>query len=304
MLSYKELAETVLSDLMNNRPVSDALLKMKILASVRNDYELLSWVTKELNGYAEETPPKYRILNSGVKIKVFVPFRGEFWIEFHAEMVEDERVRERLVHIPFHQSIGEIESLCNASDDEGTINMHVPVFAYSFMSKFINGDIQDAYQYSTKAAVTQIVISVKAILIDFLLKVNNEEDIDFNTFIKTIPQMSNVTINAGVVNTGNGIVNAQGSTNVVGDNNCVNSSDKAELLRILSEIDKIAASFAPNSEYEDVSKDMRMELQKDAPAKNFLKRCFQAIPSILTGVSTGVVANGLSPLITTALSLL
>lgn len=304
MLSYKELAETVLSDLMNNRSVSDVLLKMKILASVRNDDELLSWVTKELNGYGEETPPKYRILNSGVKIKVFVPFRGEFWIEFHAEMVEDERVRERLIHIPFHQSIGEIESLCKASDDEGTINMHVPVYAYSFMSKFINGDIQDAYQYSTKAAVTQIVISVKSILIDFLLKVNNEEDIDFNTFIKTIPQMSNVTINAGVVNTGNGIVNAQGSTNVVGDNNCVNSSDKAELLRILSEIDKIAASVAPNPEYEDVSKDIRMELHKEAPAKNFLKRCFQAIPSILTGVSTGVVANGLSPLITAALSLL
>lgn len=304
MFNYKDLAENILSDLMGDGAVSDILLKLKIFASKKGDDELLNWVTHELEGY-EDKPPKYRILNSALRVDVFVPFMGISRINFPVELIKDDAVRERLSNMPFNNPIAEIDSLCKETGGEGTVSMRVPVYAYNFMSEFINGDIQDARQYTSRAAVSQILVAVKSVMIDFLLKVSNEEDIDFNTFIKNNPNMkNNITINAGIVNTGSGDVNAQGSTTVIGNNNTINADNKNELLRILSEIDKLAATGQTNPEYEEISEEIKTELKKDNPTKSILKRCFQAIPAILTGIGTGIAANALSPLIASAIALL
>lgn len=304
-MDYKELAENILSDIMNNRPLAEILLKTKIFASKRGDNELLGWVTKELEGYGDEMPPKYRFVSSGLKVIVYIPYVRTDSVDFPIDMIEDENVSNRLSKWGFQNPISEIENLCKNSEKDGRISTKVPVFIYQYLYKFINGDIQDAYQYTTPAAVSQILVSVKSVLIDFLLEVSKEEDIDFNTFIKNNPNMGNrITINAGIVNTGSGSVNAQGATTVVGSNNEINVENKNELLRIIKEIDKIAAEAGPNTDYEEVSKDIKDELKKDKPANNFLKRCFQLIPSFLTGLSASVVANQLNPLITAALALL
>ena len=290
MLNFKELAENILSDLMGGTSISDILLKTKIFASKRNDQELLEWVSNELSGY-KERPPDYRILTSGLRVRVFVPYRGESRIEFPIEIVKNEQIRERLSKMPFHDSIEVIENLCKDANSDGdrTISMHVPVGVYSYISEFINGDIQDAYQYVTVSAVRQMLVSVKTLLIDFLLKVSNEEDINFNTFINNNQDMAKITINTNaptIINSGSGDVNAQGATTITGNNNTVvNASDKDELLRILSEIDYIASENLNNTEYNEISEDIKEELKKDAPEKKYLKRCFQAIPSFL-GAST------------------
>ena len=303
MLDFKELAENILTDLMNDKLLSDILLKMKIFASVRKDDELLDWVIKELNGYEEVSPPKYRILPSGLKIKVYVPYQGDNWIEFPAELVRNDQVRERLSNLPFHQSITEIENISKSCTKDSLVKVRVPVYAFSYFSEFINGDIQDAYQYTTPAAVSQIVVSIKSVLIDFLLEIDKEENINFNTFIKTNPQM--ITNNYfGIINTGSGEINAEGATIVNGDNNIISTDNKQELLKILAEIDKIAAPTLPNTDYEEVLEDIKAELQKAQPEKKFLKRCFQAIPSFLMGVTSSVAGNGLTQLIKSAIGLL
>ena len=301
-MKFKELAENILSDLMNDKSLSDVLLKMKIFASVRKDEELLDWVIKELNGYEEVAPPKYRILPSGLKIKVHVPYQGENWIEFPAEMVRDDKARERLSNLPFHQSVAEIENISKSSEKDSLVKVRVPVFAFSYFSEFINGDIQDAYQYTTPAAVSQIVVSIKSVLIDFLLKIGKEEDINFNTFIKTNPQMITIN-NSGIMNTGSGEVKAEGATIVNGNNNIISADYKKELLDILEKIDKIAAA-QPNTDYDEASKDIKAELQKPQPDKKYLKRCFQAIPSFLMGVASSATGNGLTTLISSAIALL
>lgn len=303
MLNYKELAENILTDLMNNGSISDILLKTKIFASKRGDNELLGWVSKELSGYDEEKPPKYRIQNCGLKVLVFVPFRGTARIDFPVDMINNDTVRERLSNMAFHMPIAEIDRLCKDPEGDGTIRMKVPVYAYQFMSEFINGDIQDAYQYTTTAAVSQILVAVKSVLIDFLLKVSNEEDINFNNFIKTNPQVITIN-NSGIMNAGSGDLQAQGAIVVNGDGNVIDSNTKEELLKILAEIDKIVASSQPNPDYEEAVKDIKVELQKEEPKKSFLRRCFSAIPTFLSGVGSGIVANKLTPLVSSALTLL
>lgn len=302
MLNFKELAENILTDLMNNGSISDILLKTKIFASKRGDKELLEWVSHELKGY-EEKPPKYRILDSGLKVVVHVPYQGIARIDFPVDMIENEDARNRLSNIPFFSPIGEIENLCKNTESDGKISMKVPVFSYRYMSGFINGEIQDAYQYTTPAAVSQIIVSVKSVLIDFLLKVSNEENINFNNFKKTIPQMITIN-NLGIMNTGGGEVNAEGATIVNGDNNFICAANKEELFKILAEIDKIAVAVLPNTDYEETIKDIKAELQKDKPQKNMLRRFFSAIPTFLSGVGASIVANQLNPLIASALALL
>lgn len=302
MLNFKKLAENILTDLMNNGSISDILLKTKILAFQKGDKELLEWVNHELEGY-EEKPPKYRILNSALRVVVHVPYRGIVQIDFPVDMITDNDARNRLSNIPFYSPIGEIENLCNKTVGDGRISIKVPVIAYRYMSGFINGDIQDAYQYTTPAAVSQIVVSVKSVLIDFMLRLSNEEDINFNNFIKTNPQMITIN-NSGILNTGTGDVNAPGAIVVGGDNNIVCADNKQELLKILSDIEKIAASLQSNSDYEEAVRDIKVELQKDKPQKKILRRCFSAIPTFFSEVGASIVANQLTPLVSSALALL
>ena len=301
MMNFKELAENILTDLMNNGSLSDILLKTKIFATKRRDDELLLWISKELEGYGEGELPKYRNLKCGLKVEVVVPFGGYGIVDFPIDMIEDDNARNSLSFMDLNMPIAVIENLCNGAKQDGTLKRKLPVFTYPYISKFINGDIQDAYQYATRADVSQILVSIKSTLIDFLLKVSNEEDIDFNNFIKTKPNM--ITINAGIVNTGSGSVNAQGSTNVVGDNNTISEDSKQELLRILAQIDSTVTTQS-NSDYEEVSTDIKAELQKEKPNKQFLKRCFQLIPSFLTNVVASVTGNGITQLVESALALL
>lgn len=304
MIDFKKLAENILEDLMGKTPISDILLKTKIFAAKRNDSDLLKWVSQELEGYID-APPQYRILNSGLKVDVFVPFRGTTRIEFPTDVIKRKDIRERLSHMPFHNPITEIENLCSNDNESTTIQMRIPVAVYGVLNKNLNGEIQDSYQYVSKAAVQQIVVTVKSLLIDYLLKISKDEDIDFNSFVKTKATMiTQNNITAGIVNMGDGTIHAEGATTVVGNNNTINNEQNESLQAIIESIDRLAEGLTNRHDYDEVSTDIKEELKKDNPRKGFLKRCFQAIPTILGSLSSDIIANQLQPYVLSALSLL
>lgn len=301
---FKQLAENVLQDLMGNASITDVLLKTKIFASLRGDTELLAWINKELNGY-ETDLPNYRILSAGIKIQVFKPFQGYFSMNFNLSLIQNDSIREIMSKMPFYGKLGELEEMVIGDDGDGIIARDLPLVGYGQIAKYINGDIQQAQQYVSIAAVKQIVVSVKSILIDFLLRFNEEESIDFNTFIKSQTTMVTNNITAAIVNTGNGSIDASNTTSIIGDSNNVTLTIRCqkELLDIMDKIDQIASELK-DDKYSDISMDIRNELNDPSPSKKFLTRCFQAIPSVITGISTGVVANEVTPLIEKALNLL
>lgn len=304
MVEFKQLAENILDDLMGKTPVSDILLKTKIFATKKNDQDLLKWVCQELEGY-NDTPPQYRIINAGLKVDVFIPFRGTVKIKFPTEVISQKEIGEMLSRMPIRNSISEIESLCSNADGSQILQMHVPVFVYDFLKPFLNGDIQDSYQYVSKAAVYQIVVTVKSLLIDFLLKISNEEDLDFNSFIKSKSVMiTNNHITAGIVNIGDGSIHTNDTTTIIGDNNSINDEQKRRIESIINEIDSLADGLTDRNDYDGVSSDIKNELKKEKPQKSFLKRCFQAIPTILGSLSSDIIANQLQPYISSALQLL
>ena len=126
-MNYKDLVENILSDIMGNGSISDILLKAKIYASKKGDNDLLAWISKELNGYEGISAPKYRILPSGLKVDVFVPFRGTSRIDFPAEMIKDKEVRERLSDFRFNNPTGICRSRDEAKtqDEKPTVSMEI-----------------------------------------------------------------------------------------------------------------------------------------------------------------------------------
>ena len=153
----RQLAESIISDLAQDLPITNTMLKAKVFAFKKSDKDLLSWIEHELVGY-EGAPPKYRLLKAGVKVDIHRGFQEVQGFNYPVDMVKDENVRERLLHLPIHESISEVEELCSKSDRR-TIYLDIPTWIwYNHMGHCVNGDIQRAYQIASIASVKQIVV--------------------------------------------------------------------------------------------------------------------------------------------------
>lgn len=300
--NIKKLAESILSDITSDVSIANILLKTKVFAAKNKDKVLLEWVELELKGY-ENNPPEYRIIDAGVKVDIHRGFQEVLGYTYPIDMVKDEKIRKRLSHIPVFNSITEIEEM-GKKDDSGTIHLDVPTWIwYHHMGHCINGDIQRAYQFGSLSAIRNILVSVKSLLIDYFLKISDNEDIQFSSLIKknTVANVTNIT--ASIVNTGAGTVTTGDVTTVIGNNNTINPQTANELQGLLEKIDEIM-NPQENEEYKELSADVAVELKKEVPSKKFLKRCFQAIGGLTNGVTIGVIANQLTPIVSAALSLL
>lgn len=62
----RQLAENILTDLTQDAPIANTMLRVKVFAFKKRDNDLLSWIEHELDGY-KETLPKYRLLDAVVR---------------------------------------------------------------------------------------------------------------------------------------------------------------------------------------------------------------------------------------------
>lgn len=295
----KRIAEIILSDIMNDAPIANILLKVKIYATKRDDAELLEWVNAELNGY-EDAPPRYRIIPSRVKVDIHRGVQVVLDQEYPIDLVEDNHIRKRLSQIPVHNSITEIAELYRK--ESGLISVEIPTAIwYHHMGHCINGNIQRAYQYTDISALSSIITSVKSLLIEFFSKVDENNEIDFSSVMRSKESVV-MNYNAAIINTGDGTVNASNVTNVVGDNNTISISTIDELKDILQAINSLMGSSSV--EFDEVSEELSGELSKSSPTKKILKRGFQAIKGLALSASSEVLSGQIALLLEKALGLL
>lgn len=300
--NIKKLAESILSDITSDVSIAKILLKTRVFAAKIGDKELLEWVELELKGY-DQNPPEYRIIDVGVKVDIHRGFQEVLGYTYPIDMVKEEKIRKRLSHIPVFNSITEIEEM-GKNDDSGTIHLDVPTWIwYHHMGHCINGDIQRAYQFGSLSAIKNILVSVKSLLIDYFLKISDNEDIQFSSLIKknAVTNVTNITV--GIVNTGAGNVTAGDVTTVIGNNNIISPQTANNLQEVIQKIDEIMEAH-DNEEYKELSADVAIELKKEVPSKKFLKRCFQAIGGLTSGIASGVIANQVTPYVAAALAML
>ncbi len=150
-----------------------------------------------------------------------------------------------------------------------------------------------------------IIHKFKSTLLDIFMELNDtifDDEIDFDVMAKRtdIEKIVNQTINAGIVNMGNGTISANDSTNIGGQNNSVviNSEVKGEIEKVVAQIKEVTESF--EDEKEEVLNELARiitQLDKPAPKTNIIASALQTINGILMGVAgnmaTPVVIEGI-----------
>lgn len=152
-----------------------------------------------------------------------------------------------------------------------------------------------------------VLVEIKSKLIDYFLKIDNNEEIDFASVMRKEEMQSNIThnttYNAAIVNTGNGNVEAHQITNIASSRVILNDDKKSELKEILDKIASIAKQ-AKSPEFADLVNEADEEIKKPQSEVKIIKRCFQAMKGLSYEVGVSVIADQLSSLLTKALSLL
>lgn len=302
-----DIAQKILSDIMNDAPLSVIMLKTKIFVSKKPDKELLDWVSQELNGY-EEKPPSYRIIDCGVKVDVHRGFQEVFGFEYPIEMIKDKKIRESVSHIAIQQPISEIEELVKGAATTNTIQVPLPVpIWYNYMGHCIAGQIQRAYQFATVASIKNLLIEIKSKLIDYFLKIDNNEYINFASIMKKESKLTNIThnttYNAAIVNTGNGNVEARQIVYLTNSTAMLGDSTKQEIETVIRKIKDISEKI-DSPELKGIIEDVEEEIKKPKSEAKVIKRCFQAMKGLSLDIGINVIANQLTPLLTKVLSML
>lgn len=303
MNSLKQIAENIISDIMKDLPVTNILLKSKIFATMKGDNNLLNWINQELNGYDKDLPD-YRKLQTDIRVDVFRGFQIVSNFPFPIEMIKDKSIRKLLEVFPIKVPISEVEEISNRDSD--TIHMAIPVnIWYYHMNHCINGEIQRAYRSTNVTGVKNIVVAVKNTIIEYMLMYRENENINFESIIESKQReiiMNKTTYNAAIVNMGSGNINATNTTNVVGNENTVNSQTKEDLANIVSKIKEMLPS--EDADLKEIVVEIESELSQTSPKKSIIKRGLQAMKGLSQGITAGVIANKLPELISSALSLL
>lgn len=306
-LDIKALIENVISDLVSNQPLSVIFLKVQAISFYLDNQEFQDWFENENNGYKDlDKIPEYRIYSTAVYANVMT--FGALWKDYNipVDQIKDNFVKRWLSEIKLYDSISSIESSLENSTNQGVFIRQLPGVVFSEINKILQQGchIEDAWQVISRTAFVNTVSSVKSKLLEFFLKLDKEFKNEINFDImhnkKEVDKIVTQTINAGIVNMGEGSISVKESTAIGGQNNVVtiNNDTKEEIKKIVEQIQEISDSF--EDEKEEVLNELTRivtQLGKSEPKTNIITSALQTINGLLMGVTgnlaTPVVIDGI-----------
>lgn len=310
-MDVKKLIEDVLIDLADNKTLVDISSKLQIIVRLLGDESLKTWYTCEfITGYNDiKLLPDYRISRAAdIKATYIVP-QGFDMMHIRGQSVPMGNLGvDRYKEIMTVRFTDTIASIIDYSKNPKDIAMSLTPYELSLVQEVLmEAHIQSVKKVLSPSAFQTIIDNVKGRIIDMFMDLN-EKFFDGSLDLKTkstkdvIHQVVTNYITAGVVQTGDGTINASNVTNVIGDNNSVSTASANELKEILQEIKYIFG--VQNPECDEICEELNAELSNPNPVKKILKRGFLALKGLALSVSTEVLAGKLSPLLEHALNLL
>lgn len=305
MIDLKKQIESIIEDLANDAPIARILLKAQTIAFYIKDDTFTHWIKAEQNGYEDiKSIPEYRKVKCGVKANISIPFRGIFTnMDVPVDAIKNITIKESLSHIIFLEPISEIEEMSKA-DDGKSLRMNVPAFAYNTINQFYpHGNIEGAWKFTNPSAATAIISIVKSKLLDFFLNFEQEIDINVNFDImankEKIQTIMNQTINAGVVNTGNGNVSVSHSEIIGGNKTEGIPNDTSEKIKeLLKQIESLEKKV--DEDEQDMAQyifEIKQELDSKMPQPAIIKRALRALKTLKTIATEKAIEYGIDQLI-------
>lgn len=285
-MDVKKLIEEVLIDLGNNKSLTDVTSKIQIIVRLLGDDKLRKWYNSEfVTGYTDEQLPDYRKSRAAdIKANYMTP-QG-----FGALHMPNQSVPVMNLGMEKYNQIMTIEikenisSIVEYSKHPNNMAMTLSPYEKGLVQKVLGySQIIGVHKIVPPSVFQHIIDNVLNRIIDLFMDLNEkvfngELDITSSQGKKEITQVVNNYINAGVVNTGNGSIDASNSTNTVNINSPMNDEVKENLSYIISEIEKIASDH--EDWLKDISQellDIHSELNSATPEPKVLAKSFKAL---------------------------
>lgn len=285
-MDVKTLIEEVLTDLGNNKSLTDVSSKIQIIVRLLGDEKLRSWYNCEfVTGYNDEELPEYRITRAAdIKATYIVPQGFGAWHMPDQSVPMFNLGKEKYEEIMTIKLKENVSSIIECSKHPEKMAMSLTPYETTLVQKVLGeAHIRSVRKVIPPSAFQYIIDNVQNSIIDLFIDLNEkvfngELDFTSNQGKKEITQVVNNYINVGVVNTGSGTIDASNSTNTVNVNGSMSSDVKDKLNSIVSEIEKIVSDH--DDWLKDISQellDIHSELQKTSPEPKLLAKSFKAL---------------------------
>jgi len=277
-------------------PVSQLLLKAKIVASKLDLQDFLVWIEKELSGYdtGDEVPEYRKVVG---KIQGWNPYHG-----WQPVIFSDAEMQKMLSERQIGQPVGELYDLLSR---EGSGNLAVS-FPAEFEQKLRAGlDVapSEIRLFIDRSEAVGILDAVRNYILDRSLELEkagvtgiNGEELSFSPDDKEKARKAEVSYSIGKIENlvGNIGPMAEGATINIKQ---INQETIPELLGIIGQtikhINSLGLVEEKKNELKDATQEIKAELTKEIVETSRVKRLLGSIKNIMEGVAGNVIAQGI-----------
>lgn len=287
-MDTKKLVEEVILDLGNNKSLTEVSSKIQIIVRLLGDDGLKEWYDYEfVTGYDPDCHnlPDYRISRAADIRADYIAQQGLGLLRVSEQSVPIANLgREKYQEIMQARVTDTISAIIDFSRKSDRIVMTLNPYERAMVQRVL-GDvqIQNVHKVISPSTFQTIIDNVQSRIIDMFMDLNErvfngELDLKSHEAQKEIHQVINNNITAGIVQTGSGIIEANGATIAANIDQPLSSEVIGKLSSLVEEIDRVAKES--DEEFDDIARelvDIRTELSKPLPSSSFLRKSFKAL---------------------------
>jgi hypothetical protein len=300
------IIEQIIEELSDSdKSLTNPLLKTKILASRIGNKELMDWTNKELSGYSVEELPDYRYGKSNLMCTMHQGFNVQENVPLPLMVFPKEFVKE-MIRFRFEESVQTLESL----EKENKNGMIYKEFGPDMCAMLTKMALQSGQNFTISnlrvivhvGQITQALAVIRSILLDFMLKLEQElpnlDDILKNKLL--IKENVNEKIEKIYNQT---IINASGTGNTIttGDYNRIKSKvviNKGNLEELQEELRKYKISEEDISEISEIVEveepdydNSRFGVKVNNWIQKMISKTLEGTWQVATGAAGGVLVE-------------
>lgn len=285
-MDVKTLIEEVLIDLGNNKSLTEVSSKIQIIVRLLGDDDLKKWYQAEfVSGYKDQDLPEYRISKAAdIKADYLRPQGFGVWKVSGQSVPVANLGSEKYGEIMTVRMTDTISSIIEYAKHPDHIAMSLSPYECRLVQQVLGyAQIQSVHKELSPSTFQTIIDSVQGKIIEMFMDIdekvfNGGLDIKSDRGKKEIHQVITNNITAGIYQSGNGVIDASGSTIAAQIDNALSHETTEQLRQLADNIESVAKDT--DKEFGEIAQDIvdiRDELNSRNPNRGFLKKSFKAL---------------------------
>ena len=283
-MDVKRLIEEVLTDLGNNKSLTDVSSKIQIIVRLLGDEKLRAWYNHEfVTGYDNEDTPDYRVTRAAdIKATYIVPQGFGAWHMPDQSVPMFNLGKEKYDEVMTIKLKENVSSIIEYSKHPEKMAMSLSPYETALVQKVLGeAHIRSVHKVIPPSAFQTIIDNVQNRIIEMFMDLNEkvfngELDMKSSKTQRDIQQVINNNITAGIYQAGAGIIDAKNATIVAGIGNSSTEELVQKLNKLIEQIDALVEK-EDNQEIKEELADIKTELSTETPRFDYVKKSFKAL---------------------------